>query len=160
MNKIIIFLMTLILVISLSACSGSNQTSVSTSTDAQTSEIAYVVSQDTTSETTEVGSAASTTTDIQVEYSETHEDGDDYVWDSAAVIPITLNGDSISVDGAGVSVNGSTATITSAGTYSLTGTHERWADHRRHCRRSGGQDNLERRRSAQLYQCTHSGQQC
>lgn len=122
MKKIIIFLMTLILVISLSACSGSNQTSVSTSTDAQTSEVAYVVSQDTTSETTEAGSAASTTAEIQVEYSETHEDADDYVWDSAAVIPITLNGDSISVDGAGVSVNGSTATITSAGTYSLTGT--------------------------------------
>ena len=121
MKKIIIFLMTLILVISLSACSGSNQTSVSTSTDAQTSEVAYVVSQDTSSETTEAGSAASTTTDIQVENSETHEDADDYVWDRHKVIPITLNGDSISVDGAGVSVNGSTATITSAGTYSLTG---------------------------------------
>lgn len=37
-------------------------------------------------------------------------------------INIALNGDSISADGAGVTVNGSTVTITAAGTYNLTGT--------------------------------------
>ena len=47
----------------------------------------------------------------------------DYTWDASAVIPITLNGDSsITVPGEGVTVDGSTATITAAGTYSLSGT--------------------------------------
>lgn len=36
------------------------------------------------------------------------------------MIPITLNGTSISASGAGVTVKGSQATITAAGTYSLS----------------------------------------
>ncbi|MCB0165805.1 MAG: carbohydrate-binding domain-containing protein [Anaerolineae bacterium] len=53
--------------------------------------------------------------------SKNHDDEADYTWDSTAVIPIVLNGDSITADGEGVEVNGSTVTITSAGTYSLSG---------------------------------------
>ncbi|MFN8421812.1 MAG: carbohydrate-binding domain-containing protein [Anaerolineae bacterium] len=41
--------------------------------------------------------------------------------DQAPVTAITLNGDSIAVDGIGATVEGSTVTITAAGTYSLTG---------------------------------------
>lgn len=37
------------------------------------------------------------------------------------VVSIQLNGDSITTDGSGVTVIGSTATITCAGTYSLCG---------------------------------------
>lgn len=50
-----------------------------------------------------------------------HEDADDYLWDEADVIAITLNGNSATVDGSGASVSGSQVTITSAGTYSLQG---------------------------------------
>ncbi|MCB0210396.1 MAG: carbohydrate-binding domain-containing protein [Anaerolineae bacterium] len=53
-----------------------------------------------------------------------HDDEEDYVWDSNAVIAIALNGDSIAADSDGVTIDGSTATITAAGTYSLSGTLE------------------------------------
>jgi hypothetical protein len=51
-----------------------------------------------------------------------HEEASDYVWNTADVVPITLNGNSITVGGAGATVSGSTVTITSAGTYSISGT--------------------------------------
>jgi hypothetical protein len=52
---------------------------------------------------------------------QTHEAAGDYVYDTSTVIPILLAGDSISADSAGVQVNGSTVTISTAGTYSLSG---------------------------------------
>ena len=52
-----------------------------------------------------------------------HEDNQDYTWDSSSVIIVTLNGNSIDVDnGAGTQISGTTITITSAGTYRLSGT--------------------------------------
>lgn len=53
---------------------------------------------------------------------QTHDDEEDYSWDDATVIPITLDGATIQTDGNGVIVNGSSAVITAAGTYSLSGT--------------------------------------
>lgn len=50
-----------------------------------------------------------------------HEDSADYVWNVADIIPITLKVTSIEADNAGVTVSGTTATITAAGTYSITG---------------------------------------
>ncbi|MEJ2149087.1 MAG: carbohydrate-binding domain-containing protein, partial [Chloroflexota bacterium] len=50
-----------------------------------------------------------------------HDDPADYVWEEADVIPIALNGDSISADSDGVAVEGSRATISAAGTYRLSG---------------------------------------
>ena len=67
---------------------------------------------------------AATVTEVLAENSTVHDDAEDYVWDSALEVPIVLNGNSISVDGAGVTVEGSTVTITSAGTYSLSGSLE------------------------------------
>jgi hypothetical protein len=53
---------------------------------------------------------------------EDHEDSADYVWDSSEVIDIELNGNSITVNATGVAtVDGSTVTITSAGTYRISG---------------------------------------
>lgn len=53
---------------------------------------------------------------------EDHEDPADYVWDSAGVIDITLNGDSITVNASGVAtIAGSKVTVTSAGNYRITG---------------------------------------
>jgi hypothetical protein len=52
-----------------------------------------------------------------------HEDEEDYIWDSSDVITITLNMDSISVDDEnGTTIDETTVTITSAGTYSISGT--------------------------------------
>lgn len=50
-----------------------------------------------------------------------HEDAGDYTWDGSEVIHIVLKGSSASVDSTGVSVEGSKVTITSAGTYSISG---------------------------------------
>jgi hypothetical protein len=52
---------------------------------------------------------------------DTHEDADDCSWDVSAVAHIVLNGSSIAVDTGTASVDGSTVTITAAGTYSLSG---------------------------------------
>jgi len=50
-----------------------------------------------------------------------HEDAEADVLESAEWVSIALNGDSISVDGAGATAEGGTVTITSPGTYSLAG---------------------------------------
>lgn len=50
-----------------------------------------------------------------------HEDTDDYSWDSTQVVYIALKGNSITTSGSGVTVNGSQATITAAGSYSISG---------------------------------------
>lgn len=51
-----------------------------------------------------------------------HEDEDDYVWNDSDVIPIELNGTSITENTAGAEASGGTLLISSAGTYSLSGT--------------------------------------
>jgi hypothetical protein len=51
-----------------------------------------------------------------------HEDSTDYIWESSSVVPILLNGTTIEADNSGVTVAGSMATITAAGTYSISGT--------------------------------------
>lgn len=50
------------------------------------------------------------------------EDSTDYVWDSTQVVNITLKTTTATYDGAGVSVSGTTVTISKPGTYKLTGT--------------------------------------
>ncbi|MCB0195368.1 MAG: carbohydrate-binding domain-containing protein [Anaerolineae bacterium] len=76
--------------------------------------------------TTEVNAdmGAASVDDAAAANSETHDDADDYTWDSASVIAIALNGDSITADSDDVTIDGSTVTITAAGTYSLSGTLE------------------------------------
>lgn len=56
-----------------------------------------------------------------IEYTDDHEDSSDYAWDSASELYIVLNQNSISSDAAGVSIDGSVATITSAGNYNISG---------------------------------------
>jgi hypothetical protein len=51
-----------------------------------------------------------------------HENAEDYIWDSSDATTITLNTDSISVDnGNGALIDGTTVTITAAGTYNISG---------------------------------------
>ena len=62
--------------------------------------------------------AVTSSSDIQVEYAE-----DDYYtdWKNESVTTVTLNGSTISVDGTGAQVQDSTLTITSGGTYVISG---------------------------------------
>jgi len=68
------------------------------------------------------GSGTNSSGDEQADGNDYHEDPSDYVWDESEVVEISLNGDSISAGSAfGVTVDGSTATVTSAGTYRISG---------------------------------------
>lgn len=51
-----------------------------------------------------------------------HEESSDYVWNESDVVEITLNNSSISCTSSNVTINGSIATITSGGTYRISGT--------------------------------------
>lgn len=51
-----------------------------------------------------------------------HDEATDHEWDTADEVAITLAGSSASTDGDGVIVDGSTVTITAAGTYRVSGT--------------------------------------
>ncbi|MGE5456909.1 MAG: carbohydrate-binding domain-containing protein, partial [Methanococcaceae archaeon] len=54
--------------------------------------------------------------------SKDHENAEDYKWTEAEVIPIVLNGNTITVKTTGETLSGSTFIITKAGTYSFSGT--------------------------------------
>jgi hypothetical protein len=106
MQKTIATITTLILVLTLTACSASS---------------AETLSGESSNTTTVSATGAATVSEALAENSAVHEDASDYTWEDAVVIAITLNGDSMRVDGEGVTVDGNTATITAAGTYSLSG---------------------------------------
>lgn len=116
MKKQIFTLLTLLVLLFTAACSvstGNSSTSAATATD-------------TTSQTTQSssGSSASSGTTVEVTPTEldTHEAESDYTWNTSDEVAITLDGDKISASGSGLVINGSTATIASAGTYRLSGT--------------------------------------
>ncbi len=50
-----------------------------------------------------------------------HEETDDYTWDSSQISQIGLNGNSITFNGTGAAVSGNKVTITSAGTFGISG---------------------------------------
>ncbi len=50
-----------------------------------------------------------------------HEKSSDYLWASDQVVAISLNGTTIAATGSGVTIDGTRATITKGGTYSLSG---------------------------------------
>ncbi len=105
-KKAPLILLTLLMLV-LSACSGTPATESNTQTNTAASNVTV---QDSTSQAVD-------STPVSADF-----DDDDF--ESAAneaAIAITLNGDSISA-GEGVSVNGGIATITAAGTYEVTGT--------------------------------------
>ncbi len=66
--------------------------------------------------------AARATDETAAANSSTHAEPADAVWESADEVPIRLNGSAIDADAPGVRVEGSTATITAAGSYNLSGT--------------------------------------
>ena len=67
------------------------------------------------------GAGAGSAPTALADNAETHEDASDYQSDPVATTTLALNGDSITVSGEGATAVGSVATITSAGTYVLSG---------------------------------------
>jgi len=117
MKKITELLMTLILIFTLAACSVSNPVATTSSSAGQSASAP--VTQATRS--TVANTAAASTVAAPIVNSKTHEEASDYLYNTTTVIPITLNGNSITASGGGVTIAGSTATITAAGTYSISG---------------------------------------
>ena len=114
MKKTLATLSTLLMVLILTACS------------AGTSQTDNLVSSGQSSETTTQITTVSSTDDSTVaetlaENAAVHESTADTSWDEASVVAITLDGDTITVSGEGVRVEGSSATIFAAGTYRLSG---------------------------------------
>ncbi len=111
MKKIVIFILISILALSLAGCSpGVAQATTPSSGSSQAAG----------AETTSI--AAPSASEALAANSTVNDDAGDYTWDSASVVAISLEGSSISAAGDGVTVEGSKATITAPGTYSLSGT--------------------------------------
>jgi len=73
-------------------------------------------------ETEEEATGGETIEEVTAENGSTHEESSDYTWEASAVIPVTLNGTSVTENSDGVSASGSKITISAAGTYSFSGT--------------------------------------
>jgi hypothetical protein len=108
--------LTILLIFLLSSCSGAL---ISTDTSGTTISSTQVAS---TIETNIVATPSGTVIDALAANSETHDDETDYTWDESTEISINLSDSAINTDGADVTVNGSVVTITSAGTYRISGT--------------------------------------
>jgi hypothetical protein len=119
MKKILTMMLTMLLLFSLTACSAAQ--SISDNAAAQLSQASSYSAASALTQDTPVTGAASVPEALS-QNGETHENSEDYVWESSSVIPILLNGNSISSEGAGVTVDGDQVTINAAGTYSLSGT--------------------------------------
>ena len=55
------------------------------------------------------------------DHADTHDDPADYEWNESDVVEITLIGNNITAESGSVTIDGSTATITSSGTYRISG---------------------------------------
>ena len=107
----------LTLLLAMSACNGTGNTTQS----ATTAETAGAAVESTLASSDSLTESAETlTAEIPVN-GETHDDAADYTWDAAEEITVQFNGDSITAGSPNVVIDGSTATITTAGTYRLTG---------------------------------------
>lgn len=75
----------------------------------------------TSTETGSIEDNEESSTEASSENCNDHEDDEDYSWDESEVISIVLNGSSITAEDDSVVIDGSTATIKSAGTYTISG---------------------------------------
>lgn len=129
-KKFIIYLMSILMLLALVACSGTATTVgvTSATTSADTSGENAIVDALAVSDTATTAPAATAPASAAAALAETAAtqepvavvDAAAAVADSSAVA-IALNGDAISADSAAVSINGRVATITAAGTYTLSG---------------------------------------
>jgi len=119
MKKLILLIGTLLIIISLAACSplAAAQVESNTTTTANTAEPTASVSSG------EIAQVEATQP-APVILADTHELAEDYTWDAVDEIPIALEGKSANSSSDEVEVTGSTVTISRAGTYRLSGSLE------------------------------------
>lgn len=114
---------TLLLIVSVAAACAANTASTAQLEQAAAATVAAtVVTADTTASTASTeASTASTTATTPVVAVSTVASIDAAAWENAAATTIVLDGSAITVEGEGVSVAGSQATITAAGVYAISG---------------------------------------
>lgn len=120
MKKKFILLLSLILIFMLASCSAAPSTGSAAST-VQTSSTANGQTSTGSTTVSSNGPVSVSVTAASAENSTTHDADDDYTWDAASAVQVTLNGDSISSADQTVNISGSTALISIAGTYSFSG---------------------------------------
>jgi len=121
MKKMILFLGTLLIIISLAACS--SLTAAPVETEATTASNSAEPTTTTTTINGEITQVEATQPAPAI-LAETHELAEDYTWDTAGEVEIILDGSSANASSDGVGVTGSTVTISRAGTYRLSGSLE------------------------------------
>jgi len=125
MKKVSTILFTCLLILALTACAGRPGSSTTQAGGQESTETIQTSSESTNTQATDgVSTPAASVEDVIAENGSTHENAEDYEWNQSDIIKITLEGDSIQTDGNGVVVDGSKATITSAGTYEISGNLE------------------------------------
>lgn len=102
----------------LAGCTSSAATTSPAATD---SSSASAESTLVTEETITTAAACTVSSEVLSGNAATHLDESDLAWDTSSEVAITLDGDSASASGGGVSIDGSTVTITSAGAYRISG---------------------------------------
>ena len=112
-----------VILLMLVACSSPTETTstIQTNSVVNTTSDSGSATTTTTSGDTAVSTTTATLEEVAASHTATHEDETNYLWDESQTTMIVLAGDSISVEGSGVTVNGQIATITSGGTYELSG---------------------------------------
>ncbi len=121
MKKMILFLGTLLIIISLAACS--SLTAAPVETEATTASNSAEPTTTTTTINGEITQVEATQPAPAI-LAETHELAEDYTWDTAGEVEIILDGSSANASSDGVGVTDSTVTISRAGTYRLSGSLE------------------------------------
>ncbi len=115
MKKIIKQILSLILLSSLAACSVGTVTSSPAESAVQSSNSATTIA------TPIISTPHATAADALADISPAQDEPASETWDDSTAIAITLDGQTITSDSANVSINGNTATITTAGTYKISG---------------------------------------
>jgi hypothetical protein len=110
-TRFIILLLIAFTCIAISSCNDEDDDPESIDTDTET-----------TVDVEEDGGYTATIADALAANASTHEEDADYIWNESDEVTITLNGSSITVEPAVATVDGSTVTITAAGTYRVSGT--------------------------------------
>jgi hypothetical protein len=107
LKDVVFLLICTLIILTVSSCKkGSNPTS---SNDNRSGNSVDIVKSD------------ATIAEVLAANSKDHEDSADYIWDNSKVIPIVLNGNSIIESTDKATVDGSKVTITSAGTFNISG---------------------------------------
>lgn len=117
MKKRIAFILTLLLTVSLAACSAQPGALAETAIETVQSTKAVI---EIATNTSAVTVATTPTPEVEIT-ANTHEADSDYTWDVNDEILITLNGSTVSAESTGVQIEGSTVTILTGGTYRLNG---------------------------------------